>query len=73
MREMEALGHKVEERRDAPANVDAISGTVQDLLLDVDRLRERREVERVVLFHNHYQGGAEYRPHLLHLLPLNNG
>lgn len=69
--ELTALGHEVAVDRPAPANVDGIVATVQDLLVDVDGLRARSGVERVVLFHNFYHSGAEYRPHLLHLLPLN--
>lgn len=69
--ELEALGHVVAGRRSAPANVDGISVTVQDMLVDLDALRERRGVGRVVLFHHHYHAGAESRPHLIHLLPLN--
>jgi len=71
MPELEALGHPVAQCGPAPASVDAISETVQDLLMELGRLRRERGVERVVLFHNHYHAGIECRPHLIHLLPLN--
>lgn len=69
--ELEALGHAVDRCGPAPASVDAISETVQDLLVELDRLRREHGVERVVLFHNHYHAGTECRPHAIHLLPLN--
>jgi F-type H+-transporting ATPase subunit gamma len=53
-----------------PASVDAITGLVGQILIDVEATRERGEVEEVYLFHNHTKSGTVYEPTGSQLLPL---
>lgn len=68
---MEGIGESVARTFPSPDSVDAIVGTVQELLLAIDAFRAEADVERFYLFYNHYHSGATYRPHMVHLLPLN--
>jgi F-type H+-transporting ATPase subunit gamma len=68
---LEAAGHRIHRSFPAPNSVDAIAGVVQELLVTIDALRTRGTVERFELFYNHSHTGATYRPHRVHLLPLN--
>lgn len=69
--QLEAQGQKVALRFSAPDSVDAVTPTVQELLVAIDEVRSDRELERFHLFYNHYHHGATYRPHRVHLLPVN--
>jgi F-type H+-transporting ATPase subunit gamma len=68
---LEADGQPVARDFPAPDSIDAVAGTVQELLLAIQEVRTREGVDRFYLFYNHYQSGAQYRPHLIQLLPLN--
>jgi F-type H+-transporting ATPase subunit gamma len=68
---MERAGEAVAGSFPSPDSVDAIVGTVQELLLAIESFRTREGVDRFYLFYNHYHSGATYRPHMVHLLPLN--
>lgn len=69
--QLEAQGQEVALRFSAPDSVDAVTPTVQELLVAIDEVRSDRELERFHLFYNHYHHGATYRPHRVHLLPVN--
>ena len=68
---LEGVGESVARTFAAPDSIEAVVQTVQELLLAIDDLRTRRHVDRFYLFFNHYHSGATYRPHMVHLLPLN--
>jgi F-type H+-transporting ATPase subunit gamma len=68
---LKGAGARVSGTFAAPDSIEAVVPTVQDLLLAIEELRARRRVERLYLFYNHYRSGATYRPHMVHLLPLN--
>jgi F-type H+-transporting ATPase subunit gamma len=53
-----------------PSSVNAISGLVGQILIDVEATRERGDVVEVYLFHNHPNSGAVYQPVGKRLLPL---
>jgi F-type H+-transporting ATPase subunit gamma len=53
-----------------PSSVNAITGLVGRILIDVEAARERGEVVEVYLFHNHPGSGAVYEPMGKRLLPL---
>lgn len=54
----------------APDSVDAVTPTVNDLLVHIEKVRAEHDVGRFYLFYNHYYTGATYRPHLVHLFPV---
>jgi F-type H+-transporting ATPase subunit gamma len=53
-----------------PSSVTGITPLVQDIVMKIDSWRTQRRVERVVLLYNRPLSGATYRPHTLHLLPV---
>ena len=53
-----------------PTSVDAITGLVGQILIDVEATRERGDVVEVYLFHNHPKSGSVYEPVGRQLLPL---
>jgi F-type H+-transporting ATPase subunit gamma len=53
-----------------PSSVDAITGLVGQILIDVEATRERGDVVEVYLFHNHPKSGSAYEPVGKQLLPL---
>ncbi|MEX1258259.1 MAG: FoF1 ATP synthase subunit gamma [Gemmatimonadota bacterium] len=69
--QLEAQGQPVAEKFAAPDSVDAVVPTVQELLVAIQATRAHHGLERFFLFYNHYHSGATYRPHLVHLLPIN--
>jgi F-type H+-transporting ATPase subunit gamma len=48
----------------------AITPLVQDLLRQIDILRVRKHLGRVLLFHNRRQSASSWRPHCSELLPI---
>lgn len=68
---LEATGHGVARTFQAPGSIGAVVQIVQDLLLALEELRSSHGIERFYLFYNHYRSGATYRPHMIHLLPIN--
>ena len=53
-----------------PVSVNAITGLVGQILIDVEATQERGEVVEVYLFHNHPTSGSVYEPIGKRLLPL---
>jgi F-type H+-transporting ATPase subunit gamma len=53
-----------------PGAVNAITGLVGKILIDVEAAREQGEVVEVYLFHNHPKSGSIYEPTSKRLLPL---
>ncbi|MDX1568253.1 MAG: FoF1 ATP synthase subunit gamma [Longimicrobiales bacterium] len=69
--QLEARGQPVARTFPAPDSIEAVTPTVQELLVAIDRMRSERGLDRFQLFYNHYHSGATYRPHRVHLLPVN--
>jgi F-type H+-transporting ATPase subunit gamma len=53
-----------------PNSVGGITPMVQDLIMILEDWHFRHQVEHVYLYYNEYLSGASYRPHSLHLLPV---
>lgn len=70
--QLEARGQKVSRRFQAPDSVEAVTPTVQELLVAIQRIRSERGLDRFDLFYNHYRSGATYRPHRVRLLPVSS-
>lgn len=69
--QLESQGQDVALRFSAPDSIEAVTPTVQELLVAIQGIRVARGLDRVHLFYHHYHVGATYRPHRVHLLPLN--
>ncbi len=68
---LEEAGHPVEDHISLPDSLAAITPIVQDMVLRIEAWRSGREIHQFVLFYNKPLSGASYRPHTLHLLPMN--
>jgi F-type H+-transporting ATPase subunit gamma len=55
-----------------PGSVDAITGLVGRILLEIEAARERGEVVEIHVFHNHPISAAAYEPVARQLLPLDH-
>lgn len=53
-----------------PTSATGITATVQEILLTIEDWRTTQQIDRILLFYNHFQGGASYQPRTLQLLPL---
>ncbi len=67
---VEDAGQPVAENLTNPSSTAGITPMVQELILILEDWHIRRRFEHVYLFYNEYLSGATYRPHTLHLLPL---
>lgn len=70
--QLEAQGQAVSLRFDAPDSVEAVTPTVQDLLVAIEGVRGEKGLDRFDLFYNHYRSGTSYRPHRVRLLPVSS-
>jgi F-type H+-transporting ATPase subunit gamma len=67
---LEDAGWAVQKVLAVPSSVTAITPRVQDLLVQIQRWHAEKGVNRVLLFYGKPLSGASYRPHTVHLLPL---
>ena len=67
---LEDAGEFIEHSVAVPGSTDGITPLVQDILITIDEWRAQRGLDRIVLFYNRFLSGASYRPHTVHLLPL---
>lgn len=70
--QLEARGQTISQRFEAPDSVEAVTPTVQELLVAIQRIRAEHRIDRFDLFYNHYRTGATYRPHTVRLLPVSS-
>lgn len=63
-------GYKVEEFFSVPQTVDGITASVQNLLSELDELREKEKVKEVFLHYNRSSGKQGFRGHSEKLFPL---
>ena len=68
--ELETSGYEVSRSLRLPGSVPEIGRRVEDLLFEIDRMREREGVGRVWLFHQRPLGGASYEQRFVRLVPL---
>jgi F-type H+-transporting ATPase subunit gamma len=67
---LEDSGHQVADDFSVPSSVTGITPYVQDLLVKIDQWQSEKEINQVFLFYSLHQTGASYRPHHVHLLPV---
>jgi len=67
---LEERGQPIEEAFSMPGSIAGITPMVQELLLRIEDWRARHDLDQILLFHHRSLSGASYRPHLVHLLPL---
>jgi F-type H+-transporting ATPase subunit gamma len=68
--QLEDSGHPVTDDLSVPSSVTGITPHVQDLLVAIERWEAEKELNQVFLFYSLHQTGASYRPHHVHLLPV---
>jgi F-type H+-transporting ATPase subunit gamma len=67
---LEDAGQPVTNDFSLPSSVTGITPEVQDLLVELERWQSEKELHQVFLFYSLHQAGASYRPHHVHLLPV---
>jgi F-type H+-transporting ATPase subunit gamma len=67
---LEDTGQPVETVMSLPASVGGITGTVQEILLEIEDWHETEGIGQVFLFYNQQLSGASYHPHTVSLLPV---
>ncbi|MCF6158253.1 MAG: F0F1 ATP synthase subunit gamma [wastewater metagenome] len=67
---LEGEGQQVEEQFFVPGSVDGITSAVQEILIKLEDLRSRRDVDHVVVFYHERLSGSTYNPRMVSLLPL---
>jgi F-type H+-transporting ATPase subunit gamma len=67
---LEDSGHPVMDDLSVPSSVTGITPHVQDLLVKIERWQSEKDLHQVFLFYSLHQTGASYRPHHVHLLPV---
>lgn len=67
---LEDWGQPVEETFAVPSAVSGITPRVQQILVRVEDWSRERGLDRVLLFYSKQLSGALYRPHVVHLLPV---
>ncbi|MCE8429139.1 MAG: F0F1 ATP synthase subunit gamma [Candidatus Methanoperedens sp.] len=68
--QLEDEGEIVEERFSYLGNHAGITQIMLQVLTKIEEWRTEQEIDRIVLFYNMPISGSSYRPHVLHLLPL---
>ena len=67
---LEGHGFKSNEVVTLPGSIGGIGFTVQDLLLKIEKYREKRGINHVILYHNRPLSGSSYKPVTWRVLPL---
>ncbi|HRQ24304.1 MAG TPA: F0F1 ATP synthase subunit gamma, partial [Anaerolineales bacterium] len=67
---LEEAGSSFESLFHVPSSVDGINPAVQSLLLEINSLRERDGVDKVILYYNHPISGSSYKSVRKQLVPV---
>ena len=67
---IEDAGNRVIETLTTPGSVGGITPMVQELIILLEEWHFEKQLQHVFLFYNEYLSGASYRPHTMHLLPV---
>lgn len=70
--QLKALNRMAEENFFVPGSAQAITLTVQQILLTLDEWRRTRNVEQILLFYNRHEKHYAYQPHMIRLWPLHS-
>lgn len=65
-------GWHVHQTYNVPTSVSEITSLVQELLLQVERLRSEASLDRLLVFHNSRTSASSFEPNVLKLLPLDS-
>jgi F-type H+-transporting ATPase subunit gamma len=68
---LEEAGQPVEARFEVPNALPGITPMVQELLLHLEAWHTQRQIVRMYLFYSQHLSSATFRPHIVHLLPVN--
>ena len=63
-------GFSTDQTYNLPSSVDMVNQSVQQLLMDIELFRQRKEIQGIFLFYNSGGGGTLYRQHFEKLWPL---
>jgi F-type H+-transporting ATPase subunit gamma len=72
MARMEDTGYVVEKYFPVPTGVSDIIPAVQTLLTEIERWNREYDLNQVFIFHSRQLSGASFRPHTIHLLPIDD-
>ena len=67
---LEDADQPVDAALSAPGSVSGITPLVQDILMTIEAWHKERGLDQVFLFYSKHLSGASYRPHTMHLLPV---
>lgn len=67
---LEDSGHSVTNALSVPSSVTGITPQVRDLMVEIERWQSEKGLFQVFLFYTLHQTEASYRPHHVHLLPV---
>lgn len=67
---LEDAGQPVEESLSIPGSTAGITPMVQEIVMIIEDWHFNRKIDQIVLFFNKHLSSASYRPHTLHLWPL---
>lgn len=68
--QLKALNQTVEESFFVPGSAQAITLTVQQILLKIDEWRSRQNIQQIMLFYNRHEQHYAYQPHMMRLWPI---
>jgi len=69
---LEDEGQTMQSAFAVPSSVDGITPLVQNLLLEIESWHMDTDMNHVLVFYSEQLSGATYRPHRIHLLPLDD-
>jgi F-type H+-transporting ATPase subunit gamma len=67
---LELEGHPIHQTLTVPASIPQITLMLQEIVIVIERWRQVREIEHLMLYYNHPESGISYRPVSLQLLPI---
>jgi len=68
---LEEAGQAVETCFEMPGAMPGVTVMLQDLLLHLEAWHTQRQIERIYLFYSQHLSSVTFRPHTVHLLPVN--
>jgi F-type H+-transporting ATPase subunit gamma len=63
-------GFAIDDGYDLPTSVSGITALVEEMLLDIERLRAETNISRLLIFYNRRSSASSFDPHVLQLLPI---
>lgn len=66
---MRRAGIEISDTMTLPGSLDGIKFVVDDLIIRLEKWRVEEAIDKIVIFYNHYESGANYSPGMRHLMP----